>query len=134
MKLTVTEVVRSRALAEVLVGFHIRAGGRVFFGDLARAWRSETGLRHSDLQRSLAELGGRGGLRFHDSEHGRLVEVTVVGARELDAPMMTLGDLFRRMHAAWVLSRTRGRFRHEAATETATPTLRRRAADRALNA
>jgi hypothetical protein len=134
MKVTVTETLRSRALAQVLLAFQMRVGGRVFYRDIAEAWRSETGLRHGDLRDSLDELEARGGLRFHDGEHGLLVELTPEGGRALDAPMATPSDLFRHMHAGWVLTRTRRRYRRAITSSASTGAPERRAADQGLRA
>lgn len=131
MKVTVTEFVRARAMAQVFHYFNLRIGGRIYYRDIADAWRSETGLRHGDLRLILDELEAIGGLRFHDSKEGLLVELTEAGAHALDGPELSVGDLFRLLHSGWVLMRTRRRSRRAPRAASASEALPlRRAADR----
>jgi hypothetical protein len=135
MKVTVTEFVRARAMAQVLHYFNLRIGGRVHYRDLAETWRSETGLRHGDLRLSLDELEAIGGLRFHESRDGLLVELTEAGAHALDGPELSLGDLFRLLHSGWVLMRTRRRSRRATRAQSGASAFpARRAADKSLPA
>lgn len=134
MKVTVTEFVRARAMAQVLHYFNLRVGGRIYYRDVAEAWHSETGLRHGDLRLSLDELEAVGGLRFHDSSEGLLVELTEAGAHALDGPELSLSDLFRLVHSGWVLMRTRRRSRRAPLSKPASDALPlRRAADKSLD-